>query len=64
MGTNIDVLRNELDILRRLDHPNIIKLYAVYEDKKYIHIITNLCKGGDLVDAILNRYGFSEEESA
>lgn len=64
MGSNIETLRNELDILRKLDHPNIIKLYGVYEDKKYIHIITNLCKGGDLVDAIISRYGYSEEEAA
>ena len=64
MGSNIETLRNELDILRKLDHPNIIKLYGVYEDKKYIHIITNCCKGGDLVDAIIEKYGYSEEETA
>ena len=64
MGSNLEALRAELDFLRCLDHPNIIKLYAVYEDKKYIHIITNLCKGGDMVDAIIARYGYSEEEAA
>ena len=64
MGSNLAELRNELDILRCLDHPNIIKLHAVYEDQKRIHIITDLCKGGDMVDAIISRYGYSEEEAA
>ena len=64
MGSNIETLRTELDILRCLDHPNVIKLYSVYEDQKYIHIVTDLCKGGDMVDAIIARYGYSEEEAA
>jgi calcium-dependent protein kinase len=29
----------ELQIMRTLDHPNVIKLYEVYEDKKYIYFV-------------------------
>ena len=33
-------LLNELNILKTLDHPNIIKLYEIYEDKKFLHLVT------------------------
>ena len=34
------MIKNELDILAKLDHPNILKLYAVYEDPIYLHMVT------------------------
>lgn len=30
---------SELEIMKILDHPNIIKLYEVFEDKKYIYFV-------------------------
>ena len=47
-------LRNELDILRKLDHPNVIKLYEVYETPNYIFFIMELIIGGDIISAIKN----------
>ena len=35
------------------DHPNIIKLYEIYEDEKYIYLIMQLCRGGELFDKIM-----------
>ena len=32
----------ELDIMTKLDHPNIRKLYSVYDDKYYIHIVMEM----------------------
>lgn len=29
----------ELDIMKKLDHPNIIKLFEVFEDKKYVYFV-------------------------
>ena len=46
----VSALWSEVSILKRLDHPNIIKLYDVYEDEKYFFLITELCTGGDLLD--------------
>jgi calcium-dependent protein kinase len=31
--------KSELQIMRILDHPNIIKLFEVFEDKKYIYFV-------------------------
>ena len=37
---------NELEIMKSLDHPNIIKFYEVYEDQTYFHLVMELCEGG------------------
>ncbi len=39
----------------QIDHPNIIKLYEVYEDKKYVYLIMEECTGGELFDRIFER---------
>eukprot|EP00565_Helicotheca_tamesis_P003993 CAMPEP_0185729834 /NCGR_PEP_ID=MMETSP1171-20130828/7480_1 /TAXON_ID=374046 /ORGANISM="Helicotheca tamensis, Strain CCMP826" /LENGTH=520 /DNA_ID=CAMNT_0028398761 /DNA_START=128 /DNA_END=1690 /DNA_ORIENTATION=+ len=56
----LDELRNEIIILRSLDHPNIVKAYEVYENKKNIYIIMELCTGGDLYQ----RNPYSEKDAA
>jgi len=48
----VDVLRRETQILREVDHPNIIRLIEVHEDVKYLHLITELYTGGELYDRI------------
>ena len=50
--------------MKLLDHPNILKLYEVYEDNKYFHIITEMCEGGELFDKILENGGFCEKDAA
>jgi len=35
---DIDKFKSQLEIMRKLDHPNVIKLHDVFEDKKYIYI--------------------------
>jgi calcium-dependent protein kinase len=36
-----------------VDHPNIVRLYEIFEDSKYIHFVMDLCTGGDLMDYLL-----------
>lgn len=43
----------------KLDHPNIIKLYDIYEDKNNLFVITELCEGGDLLKFV-NRTRMSD----
>jgi calcium-dependent protein kinase len=62
--TNLDSLRQELAILRTVDHPNIIKLYETYEDSKYLHMVTELCTGGDLFDNIAKKTKYTELKAA
>lgn len=51
---------NEVDILRRADHPNIIRLYEFYEDDKHYHLVTEYVAGGELFDFIIKSKLLSE----
>jgi calcium-dependent protein kinase len=42
LSEEIENIKRELEILRIVDHPNIIKMYEAYEDAKYIHVVTEL----------------------
>ncbi|KAL7479653.1 hypothetical protein ACHAW6_005369 [Cyclotella cf. meneghiniana] len=44
----LDELRNEIEVLRSLDHPNIVKAYEVYETPRNIYVLMEYCSGGDL----------------
>jgi calcium-dependent protein kinase len=65
---DIDSFNREIDILIKLDHPNIIKLYEVYENEDFIYIVMELCNGGELFDRIIKRTEmgnpFTEKEAA
>jgi calcium-dependent protein kinase len=57
-------LKYEIDILKNLIHPNIVRLYEVYEDKNSIFLVTELCDGRELFDEIIARGRFIEQEAA
>lgn len=54
----------EVEILKKLVHPNIMQIYEFYEDKKNFQIITELCEGGELFDMIVQKGSFNEDEAA
>ena len=62
--SELELIENELDILRLVDHPNIIQYYETYTDGTYLHIVTELCTGGELFDRIIHKGRFSEGEAA
>ena len=53
-------INKEINILKNLDHPNIIKVYEFYSSEKYVYIINELCTGGELFDKIVDVKHFSE----
>ena len=55
---------NELNILKTLDHPNIVKLFEIYEDEESIHLVMEYCSGGELFDYILKQEVLDEYESS
>ena len=64
-GVDLEQIKSEIDILKIAKHPNIIKLYDVYENEKYIYIIMEYCLGGDLFSYIEKRnFKLSEERAA
>uniref|UniRef100_A0A4W5RLV1 non-specific serine/threonine protein kinase n=1 Tax=Hucho hucho TaxID=62062 RepID=A0A4W5RLV1_9TELE len=51
-------------ILRYGQHPNIITLKDVYDDGRSVYLVTELMKGGELLDKILRQKVFSEREAS
>ena len=45
-------LKYEIDILKNLTHPNIMRLHEVYENKSTVYLVTELCDGCELFDEI------------
>jgi calcium-dependent protein kinase len=54
----------EVEILKKLIHPNIMQIFEFYEDKKNFYIITEFCEGGELFDKIVEKGSFTEAEAA
>ena len=50
----------EIELLKQLDHPNIVKLFEYFSDEDKYYLITEYCKGGDLFDLIKIKRKFSE----
>jgi len=64
-------LAREIMLLQEMNHPSIVELIDVYEDTEYVHIITDLCEGGELFNKIVKKTAnddgspcFPEEEAA
>lgn len=46
---------NEINIMKQLDHPNIMKLYEIHESKNSVYLVVELLKGGELYDFITSK---------
>ena len=55
---------NEINILRAMDHPNILKIFEFYSNKDSYSIITEYCSGGELFNEIKENGPFDEKYSA
>lgn len=55
---------NEIEILRVLNHPNVMKLYEFYEEPRSFHIVTELLSGGEFFDYIVATRYLSEPIAA
>ena len=60
----VESLLNEIEILKKLDHPNIVKIYEFYQDKLNFYLITEYIGGGELFDKITKIKCFTESEAA
>jgi calcium-dependent protein kinase len=65
---NYEKFMLEINILTKMDHPNIIKLFEVFEDKRYVYLVMEECTGGELFDKIIEKLQndtiFTEREAA
>ncbi|WFC96514.1 hypothetical protein MBRA1_003175 [Malassezia brasiliensis] len=55
--------RDEIKILLQLHHPNILRLWDVFETEEALFMITDLCEGGELFDSIVKRVSYNEHDA-
>jgi serine/threonine protein kinase len=63
---HLEAIEEEVGILTRLDHPNIVKYYETYVDEKYIYLVMEYIGGGELFDKIasMKNQVFTEDIAA
>uniref|UniRef100_A0A023F5S3 Calcium/calmodulin-dependent protein kinase type 1 n=2 Tax=Triatoma TaxID=30075 RepID=A0A023F5S3_TRIIF len=59
-----DSLENEIKVLRRLTHPNIVQLLETFEDKQKVYLIMELVTGGELFDRIVEKGSYTEKDAS
>ena len=62
---DVEDVRREVAIMHHLEgHPNIVKLVGAYEDKQSVHLVMELCAGGELFDRIIAKGHYTERSAA
>ncbi|KAM7500190.1 hypothetical protein LguiA_024604 [Lonicera macranthoides] len=67
LRTRVDIedVKREVEIMKHLPkHPNIVTLKATYEDDSAVHLVMELCEGGELFDRIVARGHYTERAAA
>lgn len=57
-------MMNELTILQKISHPNVMAAKEILEDNVNYYIITELLEGGELFDRLIKLQKFSEKDAA
>ena len=57
-------IEREIEILKRLNHPNVIKIHKIYDDEKKFYIIMEFCENGELFNRIVEKKYLTEDEAA
>jgi len=60
---NPEMMRSEIAAMKRLDHPNIVRIYETIEDKTQVFLLMELCNGGDLLKRIRIHGHLTEQTS-
>ncbi|OMJ72145.1 hypothetical protein SteCoe_29483 [Stentor coeruleus] len=55
---------NEIEILKKLDHPNIVNIIESYENERICYIVLEHCRGGELFDRLIKLNHFTEIQAA
>ena len=62
---DVEDVRREIQIMHHLaGHPNVISIVGAYEDAVAVHLVMELCAGGELFDRIIQRGHYSEKAAA
>ena len=57
-------IEREIEIMGQVDHPNVIKLYEIFDEPKKMNLVMELVTGGELFDRIVARGNYTEKDAA
>eukprot|EP00743_Colponemidia_sp_Colp-15_P000268 GILK01000315.1.p1 GENE.GILK01000315.1~~GILK01000315.1.p1 ORF type:complete len:356 (-),score=65.20 GILK01000315.1:193-1176(-) len=57
-------LQTEVEILQRVDHPHVVSLHEIFDEKSKLYMVMELMTGGELFDRIVAKEHYSEKEAA
>lgn len=58
-----DRTKQEVDILRRVAHPNVVKIIDVYQSSRFVYIILELAMGGELLQSVMEHGSYNEDDA-
>uniref|UniRef100_A0A1I8BSJ5 Protein kinase domain-containing protein n=1 Tax=Meloidogyne hapla TaxID=6305 RepID=A0A1I8BSJ5_MELHA len=59
-----DSLENEIRVLKKLRHNNIVQLYDTFDEKHYVYLVMELVTGGELFDRIVAKGSYTERDAS
>ncbi|CUM53310.1 uncharacterized protein AC631_00551 [Debaryomyces fabryi] len=62
-GKQIANIHNEISIMKRLSHPNVLRLVDLFNNDKHCYIVLEYCDGGEIFNKIIEYTYFSEDLS-
>lgn len=60
----MELMRNELLVLEKTDHPHITRVFELLEDKKHFFVVMEFMSDGNLLDKVVDMDHFSEDHAA
>eukprot|EP00915_Cephaloidophora_sp_WS-2016_P005473 GHVH01007285.1.p1 GENE.GHVH01007285.1~~GHVH01007285.1.p1 ORF type:complete len:522 (+),score=95.80 GHVH01007285.1:335-1900(+) len=63
LSDDLKLLMREVELLKSLDHPNIMKIFEFFEDDNHFYVVGEVYRGGELFDEIVRRKKFTEPDA-
>lgn len=64
LDTKEDSICNEIEILKKVKHPNIVQMFSLVDNKDAIYLVMELVTGGELFDRIVERGSYTEKDAS
>ncbi len=64
LGEEIELIKDEIDVLNKIDHPYICKYYETYDDVNYIYLVMEYISGNTIFEKVGSEAFYGEPKAA